>query len=133
MKKTVLLLTNLFAAICVGKSAAIDSASDLELKGHFKEAAETLTATIKSASGTEKKDLEFELDRLERIKKDYPYTKEELFEELKKSVKGLTNEEFEQWVKEDRFDSREIDGKRCFMGSSVSNLFFRYPELNPRR
>src|SRR5207237_5446678 len=29
--------------------------------------------------------------------------------------------------------SREIDGKRYFMSSSVGNLFFRYPELNPRR
>jgi len=52
---------------------------------------------------------------------------------LKKSVKDLTQKEFEQWVKEGRFDSRELDGKRYFMSASASNLFFRHPELDKRR
>src|SRR5262245_1104791 len=90
-----LLLSHSFAI-----TPAIQKASDLEVKGHFKEAAEVLNTAVKTASGTEKKDLEFELDRLERIKKDFSYTKEQLFDELKGSVKGLTREEFEGWVKE---------------------------------
>jgi transglutaminase-like putative cysteine protease len=77
--------------------------------------------------------LEFELDRLERIKKDFPYTKEELFAELKDSVKNLTAEEYNRWLTEGRFESREIDGQRYFADTSVNNLYFRYPELNPRR
>jgi hypothetical protein len=128
-----ILISGFLGSACFATSAALQKAGDLELKGHFKEAAETLTAAIKGASGSEKKDLEFELDRLDRIKKDFPSTQEELFEDLKKSVKGLTREEFESWVKEGRFDSREIDGKRYFMSTSVSNLFFRYQELNARR
>ena len=84
-------------------------------------------------SRVERAHLFFELDRLDRIKKDFPYMKEDLFAELKKSVKGLTEKEFDKWIEEGRFDSREIDGKRYFMGSSVSNLFFRHQELNPRR
>src|SRR5207247_463995 len=87
----------------------------------------------KSLTAPQRKTLEFDLDRLERIKQDFPYTKEALFAELKKSVKNLTAKEYDQWIAEGRFDSREIDGKRYFMGTSVSNLFFRYPELNPRR
>jgi transglutaminase-like putative cysteine protease len=77
--------------------------------------------------------LEFDIDRLERIKKDFPYTQSALFEELRKSVRDLTKAEFESWVAEGRFDSRDIDGKRFFMSASVSNLFFRYPELSSRR
>ncbi len=131
---TIFVLINLTAISCLAVSPAIQKASDLELKGQFKEAADALHVALKKTpSLDEKKNFEFELDRLERIKKDFPYTKDDLFAELKTSVKNLTSEEFETWVKQGRFDSREIDGKRYFMSSSVSNLFFRYPELNPRR
>ena len=133
LAQTLILLAATWPASSFAASSAFQKASELELKGHFKEATQTLSVALKTAPASDKKELEFELDRLERIKKDFPYTKEGLFAELKNSVKGLTSEEFESWVKEGRFDSREIDGKRYFMGSSVSNLFFRYPELNPRR
>ena len=113
----------------------MEHANQLELQGKFKESMAELTTALKTTGmlESERKELEFELDRLDRIKKDFPYTKDALFAELKGSVKDLSREEFERWVTEGRFDSREIDGERYFMGSSVSNLFFRYPELNPRR
>ncbi len=126
-------------ALCVysalGQQEALRTAGDLELRGQFKEAASTLTAALTNASlsAPERKRLEFELDRLTRIKLDFPLTRDALFLELKKSVKGLSREEYEKWVKEGRFDSREIDGARWFMVSSVGNLFWRYPELAERR
>ena len=117
------------------ESSLRETAEALELKGNFNDARGVLTRALNSEllSESERKFTSFELDRLERIKKDYPYSKAELFTALKKSVKDLTATEFEQWIAEGRFDTREIDGERRFMGSSVSNLFFRYPELNPRR
>jgi len=120
---------------CLGQLSATQQAGKQELQGRFSEAAQILKSAVADTAlaPTERKRLEFELDRLERIKKDYPYTKEALFKELKKSVKDLTGAEFDQWIAEGRFDVREIDGKRRFMSSSVSNLFFRYPELNSRR
>ncbi len=113
----------------------IQRVNQLEQTGQFKQAAGVLETALqrKSLTSAERKNLEFELDRLERIKKDFPYTRDQLFSELKGTVKGLTSEEFGRWIGEGRFDSREIDGRRYFMTSSVSNLFFRYPELNPRR
>src|SRR6266446_762922 len=121
--------------ICLAETQLMEQANQLELKGQFKQAAGVLTAALqgKSLDATERKRVEFELDRLDRIKQDFPYTKEQLFTELKKSVKNLTANEYEQWVSEGRFDSREIDGQRYFMGSSESNLFFRYQELSARR
>jgi len=110
-------------------------ASKLELKGKFTEAATVFSNALASSSLTiaERRLLEFELDRLQRIRKDFSLMKAELLAALKKSVKGLTDDEFERWVAEGWFDSREIDGERRFMVSSVSNLFFRHPELNGRR
>jgi transglutaminase-like putative cysteine protease len=120
---------------CFADTDVMSHANQLELSGKFREAAASLTKALdsKTLRKADRKKIEFALDRLERIKKDYPYSAEELFNELKGSVKNLTREEFDQWVKEGRFDSREIDGQRRFMTSSISNLFFRYPELNPRR
>ena len=117
------------------RTDALQRASQLELAGHFQEARAVLTAALTSPnlSAVDQKEIQFEIDRLERIKKDFRYTKESLCEELKKSVRGLTLKEFEQWIAERRFDSREIDGRRLYMSASVSNLFFRYPELSARR
>jgi transglutaminase-like putative cysteine protease len=117
------------------QSGPADSAGSLELNGRFKEAAALLDKALQARDleAATRKKLEFERDRLERIKKDFPFTKDGLFAELKQSVKGLTREEFEGWVKEGRFDSREIDGQRYFMSSSVANLFFRDPALSSRR
>jgi transglutaminase-like putative cysteine protease len=113
----------------------VRQASQLELDGQFSRAAALLTGALTNSSLTlpNRKALEFELDRLERIKQDFPLDKDELLVALAKSVKGLTRDEFDLWIREARFDSREIDGRRRFMKSSVSNLFFRYPELNARR
>jgi len=113
----------------------IERAEALELQGKFAEAAALLTNALSGASrpAAERKQLEFEADRLVRIRKDYPLTKAALFEALKASVKDLGAEEFEAWIGEGRFDSREIDGERRFMSSSVSNLYFRHPELESRR
>lgn len=110
-------------------------ADRLEQQGRFKDAAALLDQSISNepTNSPHLHLLEFERDRLDRIRKDFPFTKEELFRELQKSVKGLTSSEFEQWISEGRFDSRNIDGTRRFMVSSVSNLFWRYPELSPRR
>src|SRR5258707_2387678 len=120
---------------CFANNETLKTVNQLELQGQFKQAAAAITTALQSKSlpAPDRQKLDFELDRLDRIKKDFPFTKQELFDELKKAVKGLTADEYDQWVKEGRFDSREIDGQRYFMGSSESNLFFRYPELNPRR
>src|SRR5262249_46362433 len=117
------------------QSQILDQTDQLERSGHFREAAAVLAHTLAAPSQAlgERKQLEFELDRLERIRKDFPYTREQLYAELKKSVKDLTSDEYERWIHEGRFDTREIDGQLRFMGSSISNLFFRYPELYARR
>ena len=74
--------------ICLAQPKLIDQVSQLELKGQFKEASTLLHSSLQSKSlpAPERKKLEFELDRLDRIKKDFPSTKEELFADLKKSV-----------------------------------------------
>jgi len=139
MKPTRCIWVLLAAAVCFAANGfagnALDDARDLEQAGSFGKAEARLKLQLAQAaiSADEQRKLEFAVDRLQRIRLDYPLTRDVLFEKLKNSVRDLTAKEFEQWIAEKRFDVRVIDGKEWFMVSSVGNLFWRYPELNPRR
>jgi transglutaminase-like putative cysteine protease len=124
-----------FAFNAPAQTKVLDEASQLELQGHFKQAATLLNEAIASPgnSPANLKALQWDLDRLDRIKKDYNWTKADLYRELKASVKDLTPEEFDSWLKQGWFDGREIDGTTWYFHSGVNNLFFRHPELNARR
>jgi hypothetical protein len=113
---------------------ALAKAAQLEVEGQFLVASNILESALAAAPpGAQRKQIAFELDRLNRICQDFPLSQDDLFNALQQSVGGLTAAEFEQWVREGRFDSRVIDGRRWFMRSSVSNLYFRYPDLYARR
>ena len=111
------------------------AARDLEQSGQFAQAAALLQKAITDTNTptVERRQFEFNLDRLERIRLDYPFTQAALFEKLKAAVRDVSPGEFDKWIAEKRFDGRVIDGEERFMVSSVANLFFRYPELNSRR
>ena len=113
---------------------ALTQAAQLEVAGKFNDASNLLTHALASRPpGGLNAKIGFELDRLQRIRLDFPLTQEALFASLQKSVRGLTTNEFNQWLGEGRFDSRTIDGQVWFESSSVANLFFRHPELEARR
>jgi len=133
----VALLIFAFAFQAFSQPAVLRNAAALEEQGKFTEAAQVLQdhlATYRGTlSGDQEKEILFAMDRLDRIRKDYSLTKAELFKSLKESIEGLTEEEFESWVRAGWFDSRVIDGQLYFVYTSRSNLFFRHPELEARR
>jgi transglutaminase-like putative cysteine protease len=122
-------------AQALAQPPALSQANQLEGQGHFREAAAVLEKELHSLelSNGDRQRLTWELDRLDRIKQDFSLTRDPLYSGLKKSVRGLTPEEYDRWIKECRFETRLIDGELRFMTASVGNLFFRYPELNSRR
>ncbi len=130
-----LLLACLPVRADVGYSAGIAQADELIEQGKFK-AADTLlrnTFADKSLSAESRRKVEFQIDWIERIRQDYPFTREALFQKLSNSVHDLTRAEFDRWVVTGWFDERMIDGVEKFVGTSVSNLYFRHPSLVVRR
>jgi transglutaminase-like putative cysteine protease len=133
----------LFAAIlspaprAVGSPAtdALNRAAALRDNGDFKGAADVLTEALQAPglSPAERRQLDFQRDVLKRIKQDYAWTREELFQKLAASLKDATREEFERWLAEGWFDGRNIDGQTYYVDVSVKNLYFRHPELKSRR
>ncbi|MBI4428262.1 MAG: transglutaminase domain-containing protein [Ignavibacteriales bacterium] len=130
------ILVVFFSFTLQAQSPVVQEAARLEEGGKFKEADSLLRAALEKepqSTADSRKLLEFELDRLERIRQDYSLTKERLFSQLEKSIKGITRSEFERWILEGKLDIRTIDGVQYFVGVSRSNLFWRYPEIAARR
>ncbi len=80
-----------------------------------------------------KKELEFEIERLNRIKGDFPYVKKDILEQAKRRIKDFQDNEFDLWRDKGLFDIQIIDGEEHFPYACVSNLFFRSPEIYKRK
>jgi transglutaminase-like putative cysteine protease len=135
------LLFALILIFCMANTVTAGTAEDalaraarLEVAGDFAGASNVLNQALATTpSSSQREQIAFELDRMYRIDLDFPMSEADLYAALQQSVSGLTTNEFAQWLGEGRFDSRVIDGRRWFMRASVSNLYFRYPGLDPRR
>lgn len=130
--KHILCLFCLFS-ISLAQVSVVQDASRLEEAGKFKEADSLFRHAIVSARASERKALEFELDRLGRIKQDFSLTKMRLSEILKNSIRDFSPNELDQWIAEGKLDFRLIDGEQRFVGTSRSNLFWLYQEIAARR
>ena len=97
----------------------------LEEKGCFEEAVrlinKILTENRTLPSALESR-LEWEPERIERIKRDYALSWKDAFESLKNQIPDLTQEDFEKWVKEGFVECREIEGEVKFFNNFIPNL-----------
>ncbi len=134
-KSFVVLSLTAFLNIGFAADATLAKAKALEAKGEFKNATELLTEKLKDKdlSETARHDYEWEIDWMGRVQQDYGWTEETLRKRLNSSVKGVTSDEIDAWMKEGRFDGRKIDGEMRYTVTSVNNLFWRRPDLEPRR
>lgn len=124
-------------AINVGyASSPLEEAVELRNRGEFQKAVQTLTTYLEETSSTlspdERRTVEFEIERIRRIRMDYTLTDQQVFERIRKRVPDFTMEEFHQLERDGHFDIQIIDGQKRFVNTSVSNIFLRVPELRKR-
>ena len=107
------------------------------LQGDFKGAEKYIRDFIDNNSGklnpADKKEMEYELERLKRIKKDFPYKSGDILRQAKRRIKNFEDVELELWKAKGFFDIQVIDGEEFYHYASISNLFFRYPEIYARK
>jgi transglutaminase-like putative cysteine protease len=131
-----LLVVVLFPA-AQSQNLLVPRAAEFEAQGHFREAAALLRSVAQDSNyrwtAAEQKELSFEVDRLRRIRLDYHLTRETLNARLERSVAGVTPAEVDAWIAGGKFDARVIDDTLRFLGVSVSNLFWRYPDIRERK
>ncbi|MEA3432718.1 MAG: transglutaminase-like domain-containing protein [candidate division WOR-3 bacterium] len=96
----------------------------LEDSGGFRTAVKRIEKTLEGdLPSLLRKRLEYELERINRVKKDYGIGKKKAFQLLKKEIPTLTQKKFQSWVEDGYIDYRWIDGKEKYFGRFIPNLF----------
>ncbi|MEJ2634385.1 MAG: transglutaminase-like domain-containing protein [Calditrichia bacterium] len=111
--------------------------SDLIKAGQFTKADSTLQSYLaengSKLSDEDRQDLIWQQEWMKRVRIDYPYNRADIIRQMQKRIADFQPAEFDRWMSEDKFDFRVINGDTLFLYPSVSNLFFRYPDIAKRR
>ena len=122
------LLIFLIFMLCVGSShAAIPEKFQKFInKGEFSKAQEFMREEIAvnlDLSSLDRLEIIFEIERLERIKKDFTRSSAEVIDYIKKYIPDVTDKDLEKWEKEKSLEYMIIDGQKKYFNPAAHNLF----------
>ena len=110
-----------------------DEISALIEKGEYTQAIGALIEAASQVDSPNEQDrLRWEAERLRRIQLDYDLTQDDIMMKIHERIGPISEEEFNTWKVQGRFDWRLIDGEPRFISPSVVNLQFRYPDIHKR-
>ncbi len=94
-------------------------------EGNFSKAALMIKNILssKSLNPLESYDLNFQVDKMNRIRLDFNKTEKEVKSELEKYYPNLNKKMLSGWEKDKSLEVKMIDGKKMFFHNAVSNLF----------
>ena len=107
----------------------------LEEKGSFKQAIRLVNEILVEKDELPsmlRSRLEWEPERVERVRADYGLSWDEAFETLKNWIAGLTRADFERWIEEGAIDHREIEGETRIFKRFIPNLLRESEEARKR-
>lgn len=114
----------------------IDDAIASRDRGEFGKATQMLQEVLEQTSATataeERRQVEFEIERIRRIRMDYTVTREDLLKQIRDRVPDFADEELDAFEREGKLDVQNIDGRKLYVNSSRSNLFMREAALRQR-
>lgn len=129
-----------FMPICAlgsPQDEVVRDAVNLREQGEFEKATRMLQTWLdQNTSGVKTSDrraVEFEVERISRIRDDYETTREKVITQLQDRLTTFTAEEFDTYEREGKLDVQMIDGRKLYANTSASNLILRVPELRKRR
>ena len=98
---------------------------DLFKNGEFKKAASEIYGLLSDSklSPSQVYDLRFTLDLMERIKKDFTKSREEVKAFLVKYYPAVTNEQLDAWETKKVLEMKMIDGEKRYFKLAARNLF----------
>jgi hypothetical protein len=121
--KTFLLLAML--TVSINAQTRFNEINELVKSGEFNRASTLIDEKIYSAnlSDNEKFELLFEKERLERIKKDFNKSAEDVLKYVNKYYPEAKVKDLEKWEKDGSLEFKIIDGQKWYFARSASNLF----------
>lgn len=124
-------------AMGAGASAPVPVSEIVALvdAGRFESAEVAINNAIadQSLTPTQRNALEFERERMRRIRIDFPYQRDQIKEQVRKQVPDLRDEEFDAWDRAGLFEHQVIDGRKVYFDRAASNLFRVSPAALARR
>ncbi len=107
----------------------------LEEQGFFRDATcliNKILAENKALPSMLKSRLEWEPERIERIRKDYALSRKQAFESLKKQIPDLTKKDLEKWIQKGFIECREIECETKIFNNFLPNLLRHNEEIKKR-
>lgn len=115
----------------------VGEAMNLREQGEFEKASRMLQTWLdQNTTGVEAADrrsVEFEIERISRIRDDYQTTREKLITQLQDRLTTFTAAELDSYEREGKLDVQLIDGQKLYANTSASNLILRVPALRAKR
>jgi hypothetical protein len=93
--------------------------------GEFKKATELIDKKLSTDNLTidEKKELSFEKERLDRIRKDFNKTSEDVLKFIQNYYPNANESDLAKWEKDGSLEYMIIDGQKWYFARAASNLF----------
>ena len=93
--------------------------------GEFSEAESVIESVLeqKKVSRDERREWLFESERMERIRKDFTKTRQDVLDETRYYVSEMEEDSINKWIEEGRYQFKIIDGDTLFFNRAVSNVF----------
>ncbi len=133
MKSTiaVLLITMTFTLA----QTKYDGINDLMKKGEFSKAENEIDKILQSEklNDIERLELEFQKERMDRIRKDFRKTEKDVLKYVKKYYPEAGIEDLVKWEEDGTLEFKVIDGKKCYFNRSHPNLFRVNKEAKKRK
>ncbi|UCH63416.1 MAG: transglutaminase domain-containing protein [Fidelibacterota bacterium] len=95
-------------------------------QGEFRRARAAIEARLQKDTGltpVQRLELQFEIERLERIKKDFNQTEEEVIEYIKAVIPDADAADLRRWEKNKALEYKIIDGEKRYFELAGRNLF----------
>ena len=95
-------------------------------QGEFTKASQTINyilATDTSLTDMDKYDLSFEIERLDRIEKDFTKTRQDVIDFIKEYIPDVSDDMIDRWEAEKSLEMMVIDGEKRYFKYAARNLF----------
>ncbi len=94
--------------------------------GEFSKAQRAMRLALAENPGMpplERLTLEFEIERLERIRKDFTKTRDDVLDYIRLYIPNVTDADLARWEESRALESMVIDGRKWYFARAASNLF----------
>lgn len=119
-----ILLIIMLTTIITAQTKYLDI-NQLVQSGEFSSASKIIDEKLQSGNlnSDEIFELQFEKERLDRIKKDFNKTSEDILKFVKKYYPNATENDLGKWEQDRSLEYKIIDGKKWYFSRAASNLF----------